>query len=93
MAVSVADQLAEALLWKMAHPLQHSSSMDEALLDYIAAGAPAEITARIRESINTEPEPEPQGPAGARRDESLPGGHPLTSVNRPPEATSGQLFG
>lgn len=62
--MSVADQLAEALLWKMAHPLQHSSSMDEALLAYIAAGAPADVTARIRGAINTEPEPEPTEDAG-----------------------------
>lgn len=89
--MSVADQLAEALLWKMAHPIQHSSSMDEALLSYLETDPPPEIAERIRGAINTRREDdEPKGPRGARRDHSVPGGTPL--AQGPPEAM-GKLFG
>lgn len=41
----LASKLADALLWKLSHPQQHSSSIDEALADFAEAAERGEIEA------------------------------------------------
>lgn len=61
-------KLARALLWKMHHAGQHSSQLDDALLDYLEAlgpDAPADIEADVYATIGTRSEPpEPPAPTG-----------------------------